>query len=102
MVAGTTIPRMRMASSATAIPQADAHLPEWHAVERPEQREHLDHHEHGAGDDAGRAVDAVRDGILGAHAAVVGLAHVAEDEYVVVHREVEPARRTETAAVRRR
>ena len=59
------------------------------AEQRREDREDADHHDRGAGDDAGGRLDPVRDRLVGGHAAVVGLADPAEDEHVVVHREPE-------------
>ena len=51
--------------------------------------EHGDHHDRRAGHRAGRGLDAVRDRVLGLHAAVDRLADPAEDEHVVVHRQAE-------------
>jgi hypothetical protein len=69
--------------------EADAHHLEIDLIERCEDREHRDHHDRGAGHDARGCLDAVGYGVLAAHPAVVGLAHAAEDEDVVVHREAE-------------
>ena len=61
MVAGSRTPGSSVASSRIADGQADAHLLEHDERERPEDREHRDHHDRGAGHDAGGVLDAVRD-----------------------------------------
>ena len=54
-----------------------------------EDREDEDHHDRGAGDDAGGALDPVRDRVVHGLAPVEQLPDPAEDEDVVVHREAE-------------
>ena len=69
--------------------EADADLLGQLVAGEREGAEDRDHHERGAGHDAGRALDAVGDRVVVAHAAVHGFADAAEDEHVVVHRQAE-------------
>src|ERR671919_1729436 len=69
--------------------ESDPELLEEEHRERGEDREHADHDDSRAGDNAGRRLDPVRDRGVGREATVVALPDAAEDEDVVVHREAE-------------
>ena len=69
--------------------EPDAELLEEQHRERAEDREHADHDDRCARDDAGGGLDPVRDRLVRARAAVERLADPADDEHVVVHREAE-------------
>ena len=69
--------------------EPDAELLEEQHRQRREDREHADHHDRGAGDDARRRADPVRDRLVHRRAPLEPLADPADDEHVVVHREAE-------------
>ena len=89
IVAGSSTPRMIVASIRTATAEPHAELLEDQQRQGGEDREDRDHHGGGAGHDAGGGLDPVCDRVLGWPSAVERLADPGEDEHVVVHRESE-------------
>ena len=69
--------------------EPDAELLEEQHRQRREDREHADHHDRRAGDDARRRADPVRDRLVHRVALLEPLADPADDEHVIVHREAE-------------
>ena len=89
IVAGRSTARTIVASSRIAAASPTPNCLKNSIESVAEDREHADHHDRGAGDDAGGRLDPVRDRLVHARAAVERLADPADDEDVVVHREPE-------------